>query len=106
MLKCSTTDCERAAQCAPTICVPATGHPAVFAKSLQAVLSLPLCVECCEKFDAKAQFTNKETRDVFRAMAKMVSSIPPDFKRAFVVKCWLDSPEYKELAAASAKSKH
>lgn len=109
MLKCSTAECECAAQCAPKICVPATSWPAVPEKSLQAIIDLPLCVKCCEKFDAKEQFVHPLKHLIFGLiflsfLAKSTgSSLPPD-KRAFVVKVWLDSDEYKTFANIKAKS--
>lgn len=105
--RCEHDGCERAAQFAPKICVPAMGWPLDEKRALQATLGVRLCREHCEEFPAADQFKADAPgalREVFKVMARAAGSfIPPDFKRAWVKPVPLDGEEWATFTRVRAQ---
>lgn len=83
-MKC--VDCKTAdATHYPKIMVPAVGYALETHQPLGAVMSVPLCLECCKKFHVKETLEiddNNSLRNIFNIASR--GKADPDFDRAFV----------------------
>lgn len=81
---CASEGCSHEATHFPKINVPATGFPAIEARSVGVVLALKLCRDCAATFPSLAQFepgAPGAIREVIEVMCR--GKVPPDFARAF-----------------------